>query len=342
MVMLRKIATRIILLTLISGAAQATESYRLLRKISIGGDGGWDYMTPDPSARRLYVSHSTQVEVLDMDSGKPVGKIDQLSGVHGIALAPEFGRGFITNGKTDSVTIFDLKSLQKLGDVKTGKGPDAIIYDPATHRVFAYNGDSENATVIAADSGKVVGTIPLGGGPEFSEPDGQGKVYVNLENKSELLKIDAQKMLVEQRWTLAPCEEPSSMAIDAPHRRVFVGCRNKLMVVVDGDGGKVVASIPIDERVDAAAFDLQSGLVFESNGVGTVTVIHEDTPDHFRVVQALKTQVGSRNMALDEKTHHLFLSAAEFDPPEVASPANPRPRPRVKSGTFAVLEFGQN
>jgi DNA-binding beta-propeller fold protein YncE len=322
-------------------AVFAQGPYSLLRKIPIGGEGGWDYLTADPAARRLYVSHAAQVEVLDLDAGKPVGKIDALSGVHGIAVASEFGRGFITNGKADIVTVFDLKTLQKLGEIKTGKKPDAITYDPVTQRVFAYNGDSGSATVIEASSGKVAGTIDLGGAPEFSVPDGNGNVYVNLEDKNVVLKIDAKKLAIDQRWPLAPCEEPSSMAIDKIHRRLFIGCANRRMVAVDADSGQGIASLPIGEHVDSGAYDPQTGLVFEACLDGTTTVIHEEVPDRFSVVQTLKTQRGSKNMALDESTHHLFLSAGEFEPPEVATAAHPGPRPKVKPGTFAVLEFSQ-
>ena len=326
---------------LLAGAASAKNDYRFFRKIDVGGEGGWDFMTADTAARRLYVTHSAQVDVLDMDSGTPVGKIGDLSGVHGVAVAPEFGRGFVTNGKTDSVTIFDLKTLQKIGDVKTGKKPDAIAYDPATRRVFAYNGGDKSASVFEASSGTTVGTILLDGSPESSVADGAGHVYVNLEDTNALLQVDSEKLVVDQRWALAPGEEPSSLAMDVPHRRLFVGCGNKVMVVVDADSGRVVSSLPIGEHVDSAAYDPQTGLVFESNRDGTVTVIHEDTPDKYRVVQTLKTQFGSKNMALDEKTHHLFLSAAEFLPAEPATTENPRPRPKVKPGTFSVLEFGR-
>ncbi len=321
--------------------ARAQNPYRLVRTIPIGGEGGWDFMTADSGGRRLYVSHSTEVVVLDLDSGTVSGRFDGLSGVHDIAAVPEFGRGFITNGKTDTVTIFDLKSLQKVGEIKTGKKPDAMAYDPATRCVFVYNGGGQSATVIDASSGAVVGTIDLGGAPESSVADGLGAVYVNLEDKNMILKIDSRTRAVEGSWPLAPGEKPASLAMDKIHRRLFVGCGNKLMVALDADSGRIVSSAPIGENVDSGAYDPETGLVFEANRDGTLTVIHEDAPDRYSVVQTLKTQAGSKNMALDEKTHHVYLSAGEFLPAEVATPENPRPRPKVKPGTFCILEVAR-
>jgi len=334
-----KIVVSVIGSFLVLSVAFAQGPYHQLRKIPIGGEGGWDYLTSDITARRLYVSHSSRVEVLDLDSGALVGAVENLSGVHGIAVAPELGRGFITNGKADAVTIFDLKTLQKLGEVKTAGNPDAIVYDPATQRVFVNNGKSDSTTVIDAKGGGVVGTIDLGGAPEFAAVDGQGRLYVNLEDKSMVLKINTRELKVEDRWPLAPGQEPSSLSLDLLHRRLFIGCRNKLLVIVDADGGKVISSFPIGDHVDSGAYDPEKNLVFTACGDGTVTVVHEDAPDAFSVVGTFPTQLGSKNMALDGKTHNLFFSAGEFESPEAPSAANPHPRRKVKAGTFAVLEF---
>jgi DNA-binding beta-propeller fold protein YncE len=298
-------------------AARPEPHYRVSKKISIPGRGSWDYLTVDEAGRRLYVSHGTQVEVLDVDSGAIVGKIPNTLGVHGIAIAPELGRGFVSDGKSSSVTIFDLKTLKMIGQVPTGKGPDAIIYDPATSRVFAFNGDGNSATVIEASSGKVAGTIDLGGGPEFATADGAGYVFDNLEDQSMVVKIDSRNLKAEQHWPTAPCQAPSSMAIDRPHRRLFIGCRSKVMAVMDADTGKIITSLPIGDHVDATAFDAETKLIFNSNGEGTITVIQQDSPDKYSVVETVKTAPRAKTMALDQKTHRLFLSTAESEHFEV-------------------------
>ena len=292
-------------------AAPSPESYSIVKKIPIPGQGSWDYLTVDEGARRLYVSHGTQVEVLDIDSLNVTGNIPKTPGVHGVAIAPESGRGFVSNGQTSSVTIFDLKSLKPIGDVPTGQKPDAIIYDPATSRVFAFNGGSNSATAIDAATGKVVGTVDLGGGPEFAAADDKGFVFNNLEDENLVLKINARKLKVEQRWPTAPCSSPSSMAMDRANRRLFIGCRSKVMAVLDADTGKVITTLPIGDHVDATAFDPETKLVFNSNGEGTVTVIHQDSPDMYSIVETVKTAPRAKTMALDPKTHRLFLSTAE-------------------------------
>jgi DNA-binding beta-propeller fold protein YncE len=285
--------------------------YHLIKKIPIPGTGSWDYLTVDEGARRLYVSHGAQVEVLDVDSGAIVGQIPNTPGVHGIAIAPELGRGFVSDGQSSRVTIFDLKTLKGIGEVPTGKKPDAIIYDSATSRIFAFNGGSNSATVIEAADGKVAGTIDLGGGPEFATADGTGSVFDNLEDESLVLKIDTHKLTVEQRWKTAPCESPSSMAMDRPNRRLFIGCRSHVMAVMNADTGQVITTLPIGDHVDATAFDPETRLIFNSNGEGTITVIHQDNPDKYSVVENVKTLPRAKTMALDPKTHQLFLSTAE-------------------------------
>jgi DNA-binding beta-propeller fold protein YncE len=322
--------------------AKAEAGYHVIKEIPLGGEGGWDYLAVDPSARRLYVSHSTKVTVIDLDSGKRVGDVQNLSGVHGIAVAGDLGRGFISNGRSSTVTIFDLKTLATLGEVKmTGENPDAILYDPASSRVFAFNGRSKNATVLDAKTGKVVGTIELGGKPEFATTDLKGRVFVNIEDLSEVAVIDSKSLTVKARWPLKPCEEPSGMAIDRKHHRILSGCDNKLAAVVNTDNGKVVATIPIGEGVDGNAFDPGTGLGFSSNGGdGTLTVIREETPDRFTVVENVPTRKGARTLALDEKTHSLYLSAAQYGPAPAATPEQPNPRPSILPDTFTILVVG--
>jgi DNA-binding beta-propeller fold protein YncE len=291
--------------------AANTGGYSVTKKIPIPGQGSWDYLTVDEDARRLYVSHGTQVEVLDIDSLNVAGNIPKTPGVHGVAIAPEFGRGFVSNGQTSSVTIFDLKSLKPIADVPTGQKPDAIIYDPATSRVFAFNGGGNSATAIDAATGRVVGTVDLGGGPEFAAADGKGLVFDNLEDENLVLKINSRELKVEQRWPTAPCSSPSSMAMDRANRRLFIGCRSKVMAVLDADTGKVITTLPIGDHVDATAFDPETKLVFNSNGEGTITVIHQDSPDTYSIVETVKTAPRAKTMALDPKTHRLFLSTTE-------------------------------
>jgi len=285
--------------------------YSVTKKISIPGQGSWDYLSVDEGARRLYVSHGTQVEVLDIDAGTVVGNIPKTPGVHGVAIAPELGRGFVSNGQAANVTIFDLKTLKPIADVPTGQKPDAIIYDPATSRVFAFNGGSNSATAIDAATGKVAGTVNLDGGPEFAAADGNGFVFDNLEDESMVLKINSRDLKVEQRWPTAPCASPSSMAMDRTNRRLFLGCRSRVMAVMNADTGQIITTLPIGDHVDATAFDPETKLIFNSNGEGTITVIHQDSPDRYSLVETVKTAPRAKTMALDPKTHQLFLSTAE-------------------------------
>src|SRR5215467_9574498 len=304
-----------------AGAPEAR--YHIVKKVSLPGSGGWDYVFVDAAGRRVYVSHGTQVEVLDADTFEPVGTIPNTPGVHGIAVASEFGRGFITAGKSDSVIIFDLKSLKPLSEVKVGKKPDAILYDPATKHVYAMNGDSDSASVINAADGKLVGTVALGGNPEFAVSDGKGSVYINLEEKAETVHVDANALKVLHSWPLAPGKTATALAFDPKTRRLFAGCRGgQLMVVLDADTGKIIATAPIGERVDAAAFDPERKWVFMSNGGGTISVYHQDTSDKYTLVDTITTNPGSKTMGLDPKTHNLFV------------PAN-------LAGQFTVLVFGR-
>ncbi len=320
-------------------AAEKSPGYHVTNEIKIGGEGGWDYLTVDPEGRRLYASHTNKVEVIDVDSGKKVGEVTGLSGVHGIAIAHDLNRGFISNGRSSTVTIFDLKTLANVGEVKsTGENPDAILYDPYSSRVFAFNGRSKSATVLDAKTGKVAGTITLSGKPEFAASDAKGHVFVNLEDLSEVSEIDAKSLTVKATWPLKPCEGPSGMAIDRKHHRLLSGCDNKMAAILDTENGKLVATVPIDEGVDANAFDPGTGLFFSSNGRdATLTVIREESPDHFNVAETVPTRKGARTMALDEKTHTAYVVTAEFGPAPAPTAEQPRPRPTIQPNTFTIL-----
>ncbi len=318
--------------------APAAAEYRLAQEIKLGGDGGWDYLAVDSAARRLYVSHSTKVEVLDADKGTKVGEVGELSGVHGIAVAPALGRGFITNGRTNSVTIFDLVSLAKIAEVPvTGESPDAVLFEPVTGRVLAMNHRSGNVTAIDAATAKVAGAVEVGGTLEFAATDGGGTVFVNVEDRSEVAVIDARKLAVTARWPLAPCQEPTGMAIDVAHRRLFVVCGNAMAAVVDAEHGKVLQTIATGEGTDGAGFDATTGTAFSSNGEGTLTVMREDAPGRFARAQSVATRRGARTMAVDETTHRVFLSTAELGPPPAPTSEQPHPRPAIVPGTFEVL-----
>ena len=326
----------------VSSPAPGPSGYHLLKKIPLGGEGFWDYIIFDSPTRRLFISRGTKVVVLDVDSGKAVGEIPNTDGVHGIALASDLGRGFTSNGRAGTVTIFDLKTLQVIGSAQAGTNPDAIIYDPASKRVFAMNGRSKDVTAIDGATGKVVGTIPVDGKPEFAAADGAGRVYVNIEDKSEEQQIDSQNLKVTATWPLAPCDEPSGLAMDSANRRLFAGCGNKMMGVINADTGKVVATPAIGEGVDADAFDPGTGYAFASNGgSGTLTVVHEDSPDKYSVVEDVPTQARARTMALDPKTHEVFLVTADFDPAPAATADNAHPRPTMVKDSFVVLVFGK-
>jgi len=297
-------------------------------------------LSVDAPSQRLFISRATHVLVIDADSGKTLSDIPDTPGVHGIALASDLARGFISNGREGTVTIFDLRTLKTIMKLKAGENPDAILYDPASKRVFAFNGRSHDATAIDAASGTVVGTVKLEGKPEVGVSDEQGKIFINIEDKSQIEVLDPQKLEVTSHWPLAPCEEPSGLAIDRKNRRLFAGCDNKIMAIVDADSGRVIATAPIGKGVDANAFDAQTGLAFASCGEGVLTVVHEDSPGKFSVVANIPTQVGARTMALDETTHQIFLVTAAFGPPPGPTPDNPHPRRTILPDTFVVLVYG--
>jgi YVTN family beta-propeller protein len=322
-------------------AYAANTDYHLLRKIPLGGTGGWDYASVDDAARRLYVSRGTHVMVLDLTDDKVIGDIAPAPGVHGIAFAPEFNRGFISNGRDNSVTIFDLKTLKILDKVNVGTNPDAIIYDPASKRVFTFNGQSSDATVLDTVSGKVVANIPLGGKPEFAASDNSGKVFVNIEDTSEVVEIDSVKAKAVRRFLLTPGVEPTGMSFDLKNKLIFSVCHNKLLVVLNAISGKVVSTVPIGEGVDACAFDAKAGLIFASNGDGTLTVIKEVLPNKFTVMQNVATQHGSRTMALDPKSHRVYLPAAIFSKTEKEAMPNGRKHPAMIKDSFSIIVVGR-
>ena len=313
-------------------------SYHVVRRIAAGGEGGWDYLIADTASERLFVSHGTHVVIIDLVRDSVIGDIPNTPGVHGIAFAPALNRGFTSNGRDTSVTIFDLKTLAPIGTVKvTGRNPDAIVFDPFSGRVFTFNGGGANTTAIDAATGVVAGTIPLGGKPEFSVSDGKGTMYVNIEDKSEVVVFDPKGLTVKARWPLAPCEEPSGMAMDRAHGRLFVVCSNKLMAILDAATGRVITTLPIGDGVDATGYDPATGLAFASNGEGTLTIVHEDSPQKFSVIGTVPTQRGARTMALDAKTHRIYMSTALFGPPPAPTAERPNPRPPVIPGSFTVL-----
>jgi YVTN family beta-propeller protein len=299
-------------------ACQADELYHFIKEIKVGGDGGWDYLSVDPSARRLYVSHATKVVVIDIDNDKVVGEITNTPGVHGLAPAPELGKGFVSCGRENKAAIVDLKTLETLSKVATGQNPDGMLYDPGQQEAYMFNGRSGSATVIDAKAGKVVATIPLDGKPEFAQVDPEaGRVYDNLEDKSEVVAIDTKKHEVVNRWPIAPGQSASGMAIDVAHHRLFLGCDNKMMVMMDDTNGKVIGTVPIGDGVDANAFDPGTLLAFASCGEsGTTTIAHEDAPDKLTVVQVLKTQPHARTMTIDPKTHRIYLATGERNTPD--------------------------
>jgi DNA-binding beta-propeller fold protein YncE len=325
--------------TLVSAASMG--GYHLLKEIPVGGDGAWDYMMIDPEARRLYASHETQLEVLDLDTERPVGKVTDLSRMHGIAIDRALGRGFITNGNASTVTIFDLKTFKHLAEVPAGKSPDGVLFDSGSDRVFAFNHHGNNVTVFGASDGKVAGTIELGGEPEFPVNDEKGSVWVNVEDKSTLIRIDANSLKVIGRWPTTPaCEAPSSMAIDRQHRRLFIGCGdNKVMAVADADSGKIITTLPIGVHVDATAFDAETGLIFNANN-GSVSVIHQDSPDKYSPVETVTTQWKANTLAVDPKTHKVYLPSAEWTTPK-ATAETPKPVPTRVPGTFKILVLGK-
>ena len=318
----------------IAAPATAPSGYHLVRAVPLPGDEGWDDLAIDQATHRLFITHGTHVVVVDIADYSVAGDIPDTPRVHGVAFAGDVG--FTSNGGDDTVSIFDLKTLQLAKRINVGKGPDAILYDPATKKVLTFNGGSKDATVIDAASRTVDGTIPLGGKPEFAATDGKGKVFANIEDTSEIVVIDAKKMVVVKHWPLAPCEEPSGLAIDVAHHRLFAVCHNKMMAVVDALTGKIVATPAIGEGPDGAGFDPATRLAFSSNGEGTLTVVREISPDDFKVIDTVQTQKRARTMKLDTQSHDVFLVTADFNPP-----ATPGTRGTIVPGTFRLLVYAK-
>lgn len=331
-----------LLAALLALPAGAAPNYHVVRTLAIGGDGGWDYILDDSSDHRLYITRGTHVMVLDTRSGKVIGDIPNLSGIHGVAVDHKSGRGFVSNGGSASVTIFDLKTLKAIGSVPVDQGPDCITFDPTTERVFTFNGRAGTSTAIDAKTGTVLATIPLPGRPEFAMPDGMGHVYDNIEDKSEVVEIDAQSLKIVNTWPIAPGDGPSGLAVDGKDRRVFSVCDNQTLTVLDADTGKLVAALPIGSGPDSCRYDPGTNLVFSPNGRdGTLTVYHQDTPDKYTLVGTVPTQAGARTMALDTRTHHVFVVTAKFLPPPPGAPTTGpgRWRRQIVPGSFVVIEL---
>ena len=334
----------VLLLLCVSTIAMATPAaggYRLLQTIPVAGDEGWDHPTVDSAARRLYVTHGTHVVVIDVDSGKLVGKIDNTPGVHFTVIDPELDRGFISNGGAARLTIFNTKTLATIGEVKsTGENPGPTVFDPATKRVFTFNLNTHNATVVDSKEGKVVGAFDLGGRPELVGADAKGNVFANLVQKDVVLQIDSRTMTAGQAWPVAPCQGPRTMAVDQRNGRLFVGCANRRMVILDSNNGRVIGSVPIGPGPDDSAYDPDTRLIYTSNGDGTVSIIQQDSPDTYSVIETVKTAPGARNMALDLKTKQIFLPVSDRGPPPPATAQTLNPRGAVIPGTFRVLVYG--
>jgi len=318
-----------------------TPDLKVLRRIPIGGEGGWDCLTMDAASHRLFVTHGTRVVVVDVATDSIRGEIPDTPGVHDVALAHDIGRGFTSNGRDSSVSVFDLATLAPVARIKLpARNPDIILYDPASGRVFTFNGGSATATAIDARADTVVGSIPLGGKPEFAVVDGAGLLFVNIEDSSAVVQLDTRSLKPMARWSLAPGEEPTGLALDAAHHRLFAACSNKKLIVMDSQNGRIVSDIPIGDGVDGAAFDARRGLVFTSNGEGSLSVIREETPDRFTPVQTVTTERGARTIAVDESTGMVYVVTADFGPAPAPTPDRPHPRPSIVPGTFRVLAIG--
>ncbi len=333
---------RLLCFVFVACAALAAEGYHVIQKIHVGGGSSWDYLRLDESSRRLFVSNGTRVVVVDVDAGKVVGEIPDTQGVHGIAFAPELNKGFTSNGRSNNVTVFDLKTLKPLSQVATGQNPDSIVYEPKTGRVFTFNGRSNDSTAIDAKTGQVAGTIPMGGKPEFSVADGTGRIYVNVEDTSEIVVVDAQKLAVSKRYSLAPCDGPSGLAMDVKNRRLFSVCGNKMMTVSDPDTGKVIATPPIGQGPDGAGFDPGTGAAFSSNGGdGTMTVVMQ-VKGKYDAVETVPTARGARTMTVDLKLHRAYLPAVDYAAPAAGQqPQGRGGRAPSVPDSFQVLVVGR-
>ena len=316
-------------------------TYHVVQQIPLGGDGRWDYVTLDTAGNRLFIARQTRVMVVDQVSEKLLGEIPGLDGAHGIALDYATGHGFATSGHDGQVLMFDLRTLRELGKARAADDADAILYDPASKHVFTFNGDAGSSTVIDPVTGKAIGSIALGGKPEFGVSAGDGMLYVDIEDRGEVAEIDAKAQRVTRRWSLAPCTEPTGLAIDRAHRRLFSGCRNQIMAISDANAGKVIGTVPIGGGVDGDAFDSATRLAFASNGEGTLTVVHEDDPASFRMIASVPTSRGARTMALDPRTHRIFTVTADLGPTPTPTSEQPHPRHTILPDSFVVLVLGK-
>ncbi|MFZ0520318.1 MAG: hypothetical protein WAL95_04805 [Candidatus Acidiferrales bacterium] len=337
------------------GATAPAEGYKLIKSYPLKGEGGWDSITLDDSARRLYLAHSAQVHVVDADSGKWIADIGGLQLAHGTVLIKDLDRGFVSDGGADKVLIFSLQSLQTIGEVKTGGNPDCIIYDPSSRHIFTFNGRTHDSTVINPADGTVLATVPMGGRPEFAVADGRGTIYVNIRDTNEVTALDSHTLLIKSRWPIEPAAMATAIAMDKEHRLLFIGGRNKVFAIMDADSGKIIQTFPIDNGVDTNIYDSVRHLVFSSDREGTIHIFHEDSPSKFSVVQTVKTQPGAHTMAFDPKTTELFLDTADFDPGTVPESGGKTPLPNVfdhpaggfhsmgvvRPGTFRLLVYGR-
>ncbi|KAF3996594.1 YncE family protein [Glaciimonas immobilis] len=318
--------------------ASTQHQYEIASKYPLSGVEGWDYIALDSKRGHLFISRSDHVQVMDTATGKMVGSIVDTAGVHGVAFAQDLNLGFTSNGKSDTVTVFELDSLKVVDTIKTtGHGPDAILYNPALKRIYTFNGHGQNVTVIDAMTRKVIATIAVAGRPEFAVNDSQGHIFFNIEDKNEMAMIDTQSSTIVKRWSLAPCEEPSGLAIDEAQHRLFAVCSNKKMMVVDAVSGKIVTTVAVGDGPDAVAFDPHSKLIFVSNGSGALTVVHQETPDRYTVKTNLPTQKGAKTLALNPDTHTVYLVGAQFSPAPAVTANAPHPRPSVIADTVNVM-----
>jgi DNA-binding beta-propeller fold protein YncE len=328
----------ILLWSLVAAPAVAAQSYEVTHTYNVGGEGGWDYVIPDAPNHRLFIGRSNRLMVVDMNSGRLLGEVTGINGAHGTALVPDIGRGFATSGNDSSILMFDAKTYKGLLKIPAAPDADAIIYDPSSKRVFSFNGDANSSTVVDPRRGTRVTNLPLGGKPEYGQSARDGKVYVNLVDSSQIVEIDTKDLKVTRRWSTAPCKNPVSMAIDTRRQRLFSGCRSGVMAVSDYKNGKVVATVPIGQGVDGAGYDPGRRDAYASNADGTLTIIHQDTPDKYHVVESVRTGERGRNMGLDPATHRIYIASAKFGPvPADSTAANPRRRPPMVPGTFSVI-----
>jgi DNA-binding beta-propeller fold protein YncE len=329
----------------LAGGLQAQETgtggYKVLQKVSLPGDGGFDFLLVDSDARRVYITHNDSVQVLDADTLKLVGTVDKVPHPHGVVILPDLGKGYATSGDPGSVVVFDLKTFQHVAEIPTAKDSDVVIYDKSSGKVMTFNGDSQNSTVIDPTTDKAVTTFDLGGAPEVAAADGKGHIFDNVESKSEVIKIDSKTMKIKKHWPLAPGESPSGFAMDVENNRLFSGCHNKLLVVMNAKNGKVIQTLPIGDHVDGTYFDPVSGNIFVSCGDGTLNVIHEDSPDKYSVVENVPTEEGAKTLAFDSKTGRIFLTTAKREPAPTPTTDNPKPKRKIVPGTFHVLVVGK-